>query len=64
MKEPANVAERMTKMYESDAKNPVRRSHENQEVQALYADYLKEPCGHISHHLLHTTYVDRSGEVK
>ena len=64
VKEPANVAERMTKMYESDAKNPVRRSHENQEVQALYAEYLKAPCGHTSHHLLHTTYTDRSGEVK
>ena len=64
VKEPKSVAERMAKMYESDAKNPVRRSHENKEVQALYEEYLKEPCGHLSHHLLHTTYVDRSGEVK
>ena len=29
-----------------------------------YAEYLEEPCGHLSHHLLHTHYVDRSGEVK
>ncbi len=54
----------MDKMYESDEKNPIRRSHENTEVQMLYKDYLEEPCGHISHHLLHTTYVDRSGDVK
>jgi len=61
---PVMVEKRMEKMYESDVKNPVRRSHENKEVQALYEEYLKEPCGHTSHHLLHTTYVDRSGEVK
>ena len=54
----------MEQIYESDRKNPVRRSHENEEVQSLYREYLGEPCGHLSHHLLHTTYVDRSGEVK
>ena len=27
-------------------------------------EYLKEPCGHVSHHLLHTHYFDRSGEVE
>lgn len=57
------VADRMQKMYESDAGNPVRRSHENAEVQELYKDYLGEPCGHISHHILHTGYTDRSAEV-
>jgi len=57
------VAERMDKMYESDANNPVRRSHENVEVQKLYEEYLHEPCGHVSHHILHTTYTDRSGEA-
>ena len=61
---PDMVANRMTGMYDSDAKNPVRRSHENVQVQELYKEYLEEPCGHISHHLLHTSYVDRSGEVK
>lgn len=58
------IDERMEKMYESDGANPLRRSHENREVQALYADCLGEACGHISHHLLHTTYTDRSKEVK
>jgi iron only hydrogenase large subunit-like protein len=64
LSEPAMVGDRMNGMYQSDANNKIRRSHENAEVQALYADYLKEPCGHISHHLLHTTYTDRSGEVE
>lgn len=61
---PADVALRMEGMYQSDAKNPLRRSHENEEVKALYKDFLGEPCGHSSHHLLHTHYVDRSDEVK
>ena len=61
---PDQVADRMVRMYESDEKNPVRRSHENKQVQELYRDYLEEPCGYISHHLLHTAYVDRSNEVE
>ena len=64
VRDPAQVAERMKKMYQSDANNKVRRSHENTQVQKLYEEFLKEPCGHTSHHLLHTHYVDRSGEVK
>ena len=64
VRDPGQVAERMWKMYKSDANNPVRRSHENTQVQALYEEYLKEPCGHTSHHLLHTHYVDRSGDVE
>ena len=62
--EPSLVGVRMDKMYDSDRDNKVRRSHENEEVKLLYKDYLKEPCGHVSHHLLHTTYTDRSKDVK
>ncbi len=43
-------------LYAYDAKNPMRFSHENPEVQALYTEYLGEPCGHISHELLHTDH--------
>ena len=62
--EPSLVGVRMDEMYDSDRNNKVRRSHENAEVQQLYAEYLKEPCGHTSHHLLHTEYFDRSKDVK
>ena len=62
--EPSLIGVRMDKMYGSDKDNKIRRSHENPEVQMLYADYLKEPCGHTSHHLLHTEYTDRSKDVK
>ena len=53
---------RKESVYRSDANNPVRRSHENREVIKLYKDYLGKPCGDKSHHLLHTSYFDRSGE--
>lgn len=51
--------ERMTGIYSFDSTNYLRKSHENQEVKDLYENYLKEPCGHKSHHILHTTYKNR-----
>ena len=47
-------AERGARLYELDAANPVRFSHENTQVRKLYEEYLEEPLGHKSHHLLHT----------
>ena len=43
-------------LYDYDAKNVLRFSHENPEVQTLYKEYLGEPCGETSHHLLHTDH--------
>ena len=37
-----------------DAKAPVRFSHENPEVRALYNAYFHKPLSHRSHELLHT----------
>jgi len=38
----------------------VRKSHENPAVLKLYSEFLTEgPCGHKSHHLLHTGYTAR-----
>lgn len=51
---------RMEGIYNSDNNNPIRRSHENVEVQKLYKDYLTEPGSDKSHKLLHTKYVNRS----
>lgn len=51
---------RKESVFRSDADNPVRRSHENREVSELYMNFLGEPCGEKSHHLLHTQYTDRS----
>lgn len=43
-------------LYDEDEAMPIRKSHENKQLQELYENYLKEPGGHISHKLLHTTY--------
>lgn len=50
---------RMDAIYEVDAHMPLRKSHENPAVQQLYKDFLKEPLGEMSHHLLHTHYTKR-----
>ncbi len=47
---------RMDGLYKADRDLPLRKSHKNPEVVALYEQYLKEPLGEKSHHLLHTHY--------
>ena len=49
--------ERSHVLYSIDKANPLRFSHENPDVQALYREFLKEPCGELSHHLLHTDHM-------
>ncbi|HEY3298439.1 MAG TPA: NADH-dependent [FeFe] hydrogenase, group A6 [Armatimonadota bacterium] len=53
-------AARMTAIYEEDANLPLRKSHENPAVKALYAEFLEKPLGHKSHELLHTHYTPRT----
>ncbi len=52
-------AERAKVLYELDANNPLRKSHENPDILELYANYLGEPGSERAHHLLHTTYIKR-----
>lgn len=47
---------RRESMYSHDKSMKIRKSHENPDVQKVYADFLKEPLGHTSHKLLHTHY--------
>ena len=46
-------------LYDEDKAKPLRKSHENPEIQQIYREFLGEPCGHKSHELLHTHYVKR-----
>ena len=39
-----------------DAKAPVRFSHENPEILALYREYFRTPLSERSHRLLHTEH--------
>lgn len=50
---------RANALYSEDERQVIRKSHDNPEVKALYEDYLKEPNGELSHHLLHTHYHKR-----
>lgn len=43
-------------LYEEDVIMDVRKSHENQQIQDLYKNYLEKPGSHKAHTLLHTTY--------
>ncbi len=46
-------------IYVADSELPIRKSHENPEIQMIYKDFLHEPLGHHSHELLHTHYTPR-----
>jgi NADH-quinone oxidoreductase subunit G len=46
-------------LYSDDREKVIRYSHENPYVKKLYEDFLGEPNGEKSHHLLHTHYVER-----
>ncbi|MFW6261756.1 MAG: iron hydrogenase small subunit, partial [Spirochaetota bacterium] len=50
---------RIEAIYREDEGKPVRKSHLNPEVAALYEQYLGEPLGDRSHRLLHTLYEQR-----
>ena len=46
-------------LYEDDATDEWRKSHENPEIKELYEKHLEKPGSHLSHELLHTTYSDK-----
>jgi len=51
---------RAESIYFEDANKGIRKSHENPEIAAIYTDFLKEPLGEKSHHLLHTHYYSKN----
>lgn len=55
-------AARAAATYDEDEAMTIRKSHENPAIKKIYEEFLSEPCGHKSHELLHTHYVDRSAK--
>ena len=51
---------RANALYENDKSRPHRKSHENEDVQEVYREFLGEPNSHKAHEILHTSYVKRS----
>ena len=47
-------------LYGEDADKPLRKSHENPAVKAIYDEFFKAPGSHEAHELLHTHYTARN----
>jgi NADP-reducing hydrogenase subunit HndD len=47
-------------LYQQDVEMRVRKSHKNPAIKRLYDEYLEKPGSHKAHHILHTSYVERS----
>ncbi|MEN6556955.1 MAG: [Fe-Fe] hydrogenase large subunit C-terminal domain-containing protein, partial [Thermoguttaceae bacterium] len=50
---------RIAAIYREDEGKRLRKSHEHPDVAKLYAEFLGQPLGERSHHLLHTIYTPR-----
>ena len=52
-------ARRAQALYDADAKKTKRKSHENETIKQMYAEFLGEPGSHKAHEILHTAYIPR-----
>jgi len=55
---------RQKAIYQEDKNKPIRKSHENPEIQILYKEFLGEAMGEKAHKLLHTKYFDVSRKIE
>jgi NADP-reducing hydrogenase subunit HndD len=53
------VDSRTSNTYNHDENLKYRKSHENPQIKKIYKEFLGEPLGDKSHHLLHTKYTAR-----
>ncbi|GJI90874.1 [FeFe] hydrogenase, group A [Duganella hordei] len=60
--DPLVLEKRMRAVYAIDQQAPLRRSHENREVQLLYAGGLQAPGSARARALLHTSYAARNSK--
>lgn len=47
-------------IYCEDSSLPLRKSHDNPAIKALYTEFLGAPLGPVSHELLHTKYKEKN----
>ncbi len=50
---------RIGAIYQEDEGKTLRKSHDNPEIKQIYEEFLEQPLGEKSHHLLHTHYTPR-----
>lgn len=53
------IKKRMEALYEEDRSKPIRKSHENPAVKALYKEFIGDIGGEKAHDILHTHYIAR-----
>ncbi len=58
------LKQRAAAIYREDEGKELRKSHENPFIVKLYDEFLGEPCGELSHKLLHTHYFDKKKKVE
>ena len=51
---------RIAAIYKEDEGKSLRKSHDNPAIRQLYDEFLGQPLGEKSHHLLHTKYTGRT----
>lgn len=54
---------RIEGLYSRDAGMQNRKSHENQEIIALYQEFYGKPLSPLAEEMLHTAYIDRSSDL-
>lgn len=54
------LKKRQMAIYNEDELKTLRKSHENPYIVKLYEEFLGNPMSDKAHHLLHTSYFDRS----
>ena len=47
-------------LYNDDENLPVRKSHKNPDIKAIYDEFFGEPGSHKAHDILHTGYTERA----
>ena len=47
-------------LYNDDENLPVRKSHKNPDIKAIYDEFFGEPGSHKAHDILHTGYTERT----
>jgi ferredoxin hydrogenase gamma subunit len=58
-----HAKKRRDTLFAIDRQTKARQSHNNEQVKALYRDFLGKPQSELAHHLLHTYYADRQQEL-
>ena len=53
-------AVRASGLYKDDENLPVRKSHKNPDIKAIYDEFFGEPGSHKAHDILHTGYTERA----